>query len=144
MEGVQPPNTFKDGFSSKQHRVRTNKNGPLINRAKLARMAATDVQKFLVRLTSTLIHRCPKSLSAAGAPQSDAQGQARRVQAAALEGDAPEVEGHRAARLVPSSESFSDVCARFPSHSFDLVARHCCLARSPDCLRPLLILRRLG
>lgn len=51
-----------------------------------------------------------------------AQGQACRFQAVALEGSAPEVEGYSAARLVPSSEPFSDVCPRFPGRSFVLVA----------------------
>ncbi|KAL1943118.1 hypothetical protein VTO73DRAFT_4789 [Trametes versicolor] len=47
MEGVRPSHRPKDGFSSKQRRVRNKKNGPPIIRAKLARRIAADVQEFL-------------------------------------------------------------------------------------------------
>ncbi|OJT09643.1 hypothetical protein TRAPUB_13896 [Trametes pubescens] len=48
MECVGPSRGPQDGFSSKQHRVRNKKNGPLITRRKLARKVAADVKGFLV------------------------------------------------------------------------------------------------
>ncbi len=101
VKGVCLRRKCTDGFTSKQHRVRSGKGkeGQPITRANLARLVALDVQRFMVR--RILAHICTHLIPSFAEPSpGSSQRQRRYVLPTAPEGSAPEVEGDAPACVV--------------------------------------------